>query len=132
MPGNVANAVASTVLPRPFCSVFTQSREWLALVNEYENGESQRHPKVATSRKSWQLTAMLTPTQLTALRTFIEARQFIEAFWFYDFTETVPRASYDATGTATVGRYKVVARGPWKDTVTIPRSQADLQLIEVA
>jgi hypothetical protein len=49
MPGNVANAIASTVLPQSLCCAFVHTREYPLIENEYRNGESQRSAQAATS-----------------------------------------------------------------------------------
>jgi hypothetical protein len=51
MPGSVANAVPTTVLPNSLSRAFTHTREYPVIDNEYRNGESQRSAQAATSRK---------------------------------------------------------------------------------
>jgi len=59
----------------------------------------------ASSRKTWQLTKRLTPSQLGTLRTFYFALNGPQQpFYFYDPFETDPHFSYDGTGVVATGR----------------------------
>jgi len=99
MPGSVANAAPSTVLPNSLCRAFVHTREYPVIDNEYRNGESQRSAQAATSRKKWALTKRLTPSQLATLRSFYDARNGIhEPFHFYDPYDTNPK--FSGTGPA--------------------------------
>lgn len=138
MPGSVANAVATTVLPWNTARGFVREREWLLDENEYVgDGGSQRRDRVATSRKSWRLTQRLTATALAELRTFWEARNGeLEAFLFYDVMERRQEGLtplYDETGVATgAGKYAVrFAEGVWEQDVELGRSGLGLVLQEV-
>jgi hypothetical protein len=133
MPGSVANAAATTVMPHSLSRAFTHTREYPVIENEYRNGESQRSAQASTSRKKWTLTKRLTPAQLAALRTFYEARNgSLEPFYFYDPYETNPRFSYDPTGVAQNGRYVVRFNSDWSQSVTPGRSDVQIELIELA
>jgi len=55
-----------------------------------------------------------------------------EPFFFYDVFETVPKFSYDQTGSSPYGRYVVRFDGPWEQTVGIGRSEVAIALIELA
>ncbi len=91
MPGSVAIATPTTVLPFSLCRSFAHAREYPIQVNEYRNGESQRGRLADTSRKRWRLGKRLTAAELAALRDFYDARNGPqEPFWFYDLWETVP------------------------------------------
>ena len=133
MPGSIANAAPSTVLPLSLSRSFAPSREYALIENEYKDGTSQRSLQATTSRKRWKLTKRLTPTQLSALRTFYFARNGpLDEFYFYDPYETSPKFSYDPTGAATAGRYTVRFDGPWQQLVTFSRADADLALAQLA
>jgi hypothetical protein len=133
MPGSVANAAPSTVLPLSLCRSFIHSREYPVQVNEYRNGESQRGRLADTSRNSWRIGKRLTPTELQALRKFYEARRGPqEPFYFYDPWETMPKFSYDPTGTETDGRYTVRFEGAWQQSVDSSRIETEVWLIELA
>lgn len=182
MPGSVALAAPSTVMPFSLCTGFTHARAVMVDENEYRNGESQRgicaanggmdrgawssgtayatgdvvtysglmyfalqadtnhQPNISaaywslvTSRKRWQLTKRLAPTDLATLRTFYNSANGPHgAFYFYDVFETSPKFSYDATGVATVGRYTVRFDSPWQETSFPARSNTQLALVELA
>jgi phage-related protein len=133
MPESVANAAPVTVLPSSLSSAFVHTREYPVIDNEYRNGESQRSAQAATSHKKWNLTKRLTATQLAALRTFYDARNGThEPFYFYDPYETNPKFSYDPTGAAVTGRYTVRFNTDWSQSVTLGRSDVQLELIELA
>jgi phage-related protein len=133
MPGNVANATPSVVLPQTLSRAFVHTREYPVIDNEYRNGESQRSAQAATSRKKWTLTKRVTPTQLRALLAFYDARNGThEPFYFYDPYETNPKFSYDPTGAAVTGRYTVRFNSDWSESVAPGRSDVQVELIEVA
>jgi len=120
-------------MPNSLSRAFEHTREYPVIDNEYRNGESQRSTQASTSRKHWKLTKRLAPTQLAALRNFYDARNGThEPFYFYDPYETSPKFSYDPTGVAVTGRYVVRFDSDWSQSVTPGRSDADVQLIELA
>jgi len=83
MPGNVANAAPSTVLPQTFSTAFRHTRGYGVQINEYANGESQRALQAGSSRKRWDLAKRLTAAQLVELRDFYIARKGpLEPFFF--------------------------------------------------
>ncbi len=133
MPGSVQNAAPATVLPASLSRAFVHEREYPVLDNEYRNGESQRSVQATNSRKRWRLAKRLTPAQLQALRDFYDARKGpTEPFYFYDPYETSPKFSYDPTGQAVAGRYTVRFNGEWSQTVSLGRSDVNIELIELA
>jgi hypothetical protein len=133
MPGSVANAAPSTVLPNSLCRAFSHARAYPIVENEYRNGESQRSALASTSRKKWTLSKRLTPTQLASLRDFYDARNGThEPFYFYDPYETSPKFSYDPTGAAVTGRYIVRFNSDWSQSVGPGRSDVEIELIELA
>lgn len=127
MPGSVANATPSTVMPNSLSTAFSEQRYFTTRVNEYRGGEAQRMLLVATSRRTFVQTKRLDPTALLALRAFRDTVKH-GAFWFYHCKEGV----YDATGVLTAGRYTVRFEGDWNQTSYIPRTEAQVSLVEVA
>lgn len=133
MPGNVANAIAATVMPWALCRAFTRSQTWPVQVNEYVDGRRQVRKLAENSRKAWILGQRLSAAQLVTLRNFFMARKGVtEAFYFYDVYETSPLFTYDAGGAALTGRYKVRFEGEFGSTWSMLRHDVSLQLIEVA
>lgn len=134
MPGNVASASTSVVMPLSLSRAFGHERAYAVRDNEYPNGESQRRAVTTTSRKTWSLVKRLTPTEYDALHAFFQARRgSVEPFYFYDGTETTPRWSWDASGVATVGRYLVrFENNRWFAELTVPRHTVEIRLVEVA
>jgi hypothetical protein len=133
MPGSVFNAAPATVLPNSLSRAFVHAREYPVLDNEYRNGGSQRSTQAANSRKRWRLAKRLTPAQLAVLREFYDARQGpTEPFYFYDPYETNPKFSHDPTGQAVAGRYTVRFNGEWNQSVSLGRSDVNIELIELA
>ena len=133
MPGSVANAAPTTVMPNGLSSAFVHTREYPVIDNEYRNGESQRSAQAATSRKKWNLTKRLTPAQLQALRNFYDDRNgTLEPFYFYDPYETNPKFTWDGTGATVTGRYTVRFNTDWSQSVGPGRSDVQLELIELA
>ena len=131
MPGSVANAAPSEVLPHSLCRAFARSQEYAALDNEYRNGESQRSALATTSRKRWRLAKRLAPGALEDLRDFYDARHGPqEPFYFYDPYETSPKFTPDPTGLA--GRYTVRFNGDWQQSCGPGRSDVQIELVEVA
>lgn len=133
MPGSVAAANPTTVLPFSLSIFFERSQEWAVDKNRYRNGEVQADDLVSTSRKRWKLRKGLSATDIDDLRTFFLARNGgTEEFFFYDVWETSPIFSYDETGVATAGRYTVVFDGDLQEALGIARSEVTLGLREVA
>jgi len=133
MPGSIQNAVPTTVMPNSLCRAFVHAREYGLLENEYRNGESQRGLLVATSRKRWSLAKRLRPVLLQQLRDFYDTRKGPEeSFYYYDPYETVPKFSYDPTGTTTQGRYTVRFEGAWEQSVGLGRADVEISLVELA
>jgi hypothetical protein len=133
MPGSVANAAPSTVLPISLSLAFVHTREYPVIDNKYCNGESQRAVLAVNSRKAWRLAKRLTPTLLQQLRAFYIARKGpVEPFYYYYPHETNPKFSHDPTGAATTGRYIVRFDSEWAQTVALGRVNVEIALIELA
>ena len=133
MPGNVGNSVVSTVMPLSLSRTFVHAREYALIENEYRNGESQREKLAETSRKSWQIGKLSTPTLAVELRNFYDARGGpTEPFYFYDPWDTSPKFTYDPTGVATTGRYTVRFEGEWSQASGIVRTECGIRVVETA
>ena len=133
MPGSVQNAAPATVLPQSLSRAFAHQRAYPMIENAYKNGESQRSVLATTSRKRWRMAKRLPAAVLQSLRNFYDARSgTTEAFYFYDPYETSPKFSYDPTGASTVGRYTVRFNGDWQQFSTPGRSDASIELLELA
>jgi hypothetical protein len=141
MPGNVANAVIPTVggnplvFPQMLCRAFNETRGWPARENEYHDGTSHREALVSSARRTWKLTTRLSSADMVTLQSFVTTYG-PAAFYFYNPKEPAtgqPEGSnYDATGAGTQGRYKVRLAGDWNEQIEIARSNAALELVEVA
>lgn len=132
MPGNVANAAPSLVLPNALCTAYSQAREWAVDWNPYKSAECQARARTTTSRKTWQQTRKLTPSALVTLRNFYDSVNGpVTPFYFYD-TRDDQTAVYDATGVLTAGRYTVRFEGKWQQTMNLSRGDAGLALVELA
>jgi hypothetical protein len=127
MPGSVANATPTTVMPDSLSTAFSEQRAFPIRLNEYRGGEAQRVVLAATSRRTFSQTKRLAPTYLLTLRTFRDTVRH-GAFYFYHSKEGV----YDATGVLTAGRYTVRFEGNWSQTSYIPRTETQVTLVELA
>ena len=127
MPGSVANANPTTVMPNSFCIAFSEQRSFATRVNEYRGGEAQRMVLVATSRRTFVQSKRLSPSDLLELRAFRDTVRH-GAFYFYHAKEGV----HDATGVLTAGRYTVRFEGDWSQTSYIPRTEVQISLVELA
>lgn len=131
MPGTVAVAAPSTVLPFSLCTKFSRQFAYDALENSYANGESQRSVTVDAPRRTWTQNKRLKPTAITTLSTFFDASNGSQkCFWFYDIFDPA-FTSYDPTGVATGGRYAARIIGGFSLTGDVARSDVPLSLIEV-
>jgi hypothetical protein len=133
MPGSVANAAPTTVLPRSLCSAYARAQEFPLLSNQYSDGAFQGTVQATVSRKRWIVSKRLPPDVLQELRAFYEARKGrTEPFYFYDPYETSPKFSHDSTGVATAGRYTVRFDSDWDQSTGTSRSDLAVSLIELA
>lgn len=138
MPGNLGAADLGTptarVMPNSLCRAFSHRRDIAAVVNQYQNGESQVSLWVTTgaSRKSWTCPRRLTSSALATLRSFYDSCNGPQkAFFFYDLVNHKD-AVYDPSGTATTGRYTVRFDGPWQQTSVPGRSDCPVSFVEIA
>lgn len=129
MPGTILAAVSNGVFPISLSKKFTESRSVLARWNEYHDGTTQRQSLVGEGRRTWKLAKRLTPSQLVLLRDFWEANR-ATAFSFYNPFETDPPFTDAPSGTS--GLYLVRFASDWEQAVTPGRSDASVELIELA
>lgn len=129
MPGNVATATASTVLPNGLAAAFTEAAEWPILANEpYPDGRTQRRALAANSRKSWSIGRRLTQAEWVTLLAFYEATKGpLTPFYFY-----ADPSDYDATGASTTGRWLVRFAGAISRSIEPGRGLAEFSLIQVS
>ena len=139
MPGSLAVAAPSGVLPASLCTAFTESRVYEQLQNRYHDGTPQASQLAQTSRRTFRLTKRLTASALATLYAFVAAQEGgTIPFLFYNPFEPASGqpvgSNYDPTGASTQGRYTVVFRGnSWSQSTDICRTGVDgLQLVEVA
>ena len=128
MPGNVAAAVASAVMPSSLCSVFRETRAWP--VHEsggYTDGLYQAAVQAEVSRKSWEIGKLLTFSQWLSLSAFYDSSNGPQKpFYWYPNV-----ADYDPTGSYTAGRHLVRFDGALSRTYRLGRQEASLRLIEI-
>jgi hypothetical protein len=132
MPGNVAAAAPTTVLPWSLASRFTRQSEYPLLLAEYRAGECDQSILGEIARNTWELSwEHLTPTEITALFAFyIACNGPLTPFYFYDLTE--PNAgTYDPTGASTTSRYTVRFDGEWSQSIQLSMGKVSLRLVEV-
>lgn len=138
MPGNVANAAPSAVMPASLCTAFVESREYAGLRNQYHDGTPERALLAQTSRHTFKLSKRLSASLLTALKTFWDAQNGgMTPFLFYNPLDVAPGqqigSNYDPAGNSTVGRVTVVFRGNWSQATGLARTDVpQIELIEVA
>jgi len=134
MPGSVAAASASAVLPLFISVSFEHARQWGVEDNTYVCGDSQRRTLTTTSRKTWRLTKRLTPDQWDDLLAFWIARNgTLDPFFLYGGTETHPRWDWDRTGVSDTGpQTRRLGKSRMGGAPGIPRPEAEIELIEIA
>lgn len=129
MPGNVATATASTVLPNGLAALFTESVEWPVLESEpYPDGRTQRRALAANSRKSWSISRRLTQIEWGTLLTFYETQKGpLTPFYFYP-----DPLQHDGTGASATGRWLVRFAGAISRSIEPGRGMAEFSLIQVS
>lgn len=129
MPGSVAAAVPSTVMPYSLCSAWKETRTRPCRISgPYPDGRSQRAVLATVSRYEWELSKQLTYAEWTALQQFfVDRGGSLEPFYFYP-----EKIAWDATGNSVFGRWTVRFNGSLSRTFQMSRQQASLSLIEVA
>lgn len=141
MPGNLASAAPSGVLPKSLSTAFTETRVLPMLVQKYHDGTSERSliqdgVNIPESIRIWKLTRKLDATTMALLVTFFEGQQGgLTPFYFYDpYEVTLGQkigSNWDATGTSVEGRHVCVFRGDWSQVTNIGRSEASIEFMEV-
>ncbi len=128
MPGNVTPATPVAVLPNHLCALFREMRVWSVRESGgYPDGRYQAEPQAVTSRKSWEITKLLTFAQWLELRTFFDARNGSQqAFHWYPLV-----ADYDPTGASMIGRWLVRFDGALSRTYRLGRQEIGLRLLQV-
>lgn len=136
MPGSLAAAAPVTVLPASLCAAFSESRELPVLETEYRDGSVQTKSQATTGLRRWRPGKRLAAAALWTLREFWEARRGgLEPFYFYDPYDAGAGAigsNYDATGVSTQGRHTCVFSGGWNQSIGVARTEASIELVEVA
>ena len=128
MPGSVALAAPSTVLPNTLCSAFEEVRAFATRENGYPNGDYQAAAVSTTARRQWALGKRLTVAQWETLRQFFVARKGpLQPLYWYPL-----RSQYDASGASTTGRITVRFDGSLSRTYEMGRQGVSLRLIEIA
>ena len=128
MPGNVAEAVATPVMPSSLCSVFREARAWpVRESGGYTDGRYQAEVQAEASRKSWEIGKLLTFAQWLALSRFFDTCHGSQQpfYWYPNI------ADYDPTGAYTEGRYLVRFDGALSRTYRLGRQEASLRLTEI-
>ena len=131
MPAGIVRSILPTaVLPLSLSRAFVESQAYPARVNEYHDGSSQRTAMLPSVRRSWQLAKHLPAATMTTLREFWQA-QGLGGFYFYNPKETVPPFSYDPTGAATAGRYRVRFARAWNQSQGVGLLDGGVDLVEL-
>jgi hypothetical protein len=128
MPGNVAAAVATAVMPSSLCSVFREARAWpVRESGGYSDSRYQAEVQAETSRKAWEIGKLLPFAQWLSLSQFFDTCNGAQKpfLWYPNV------ADYDPTGFYTEGRYLVRFDGALSRTYRLGRQEASLRLIEI-
>ena len=137
MPGNIAVAAPSGVLPQTLSTLFVESREYVLLTSQYHDGSQQRSQLAQSSRRTFRLAKRLTRANLTAFKSFWDAHVGGVPFFYYNPFDVVSGnrigSNWDANGNSVVGRVTVKFVGNWsQSTVPLRTVMSDLLLVEVA
>ena len=139
MPGNLAAAVATAVMPQNLCTAFAESRVYPVLSNTYHDGTPELGlitdgVNEAASIRTWKLAQKLSGPVAIAMRAFFEQQLGgLTPFYFYNPFEAAGAigSNYDPTGETVEGRHTVVFRGNWTETIGLPRTDVPLELAEI-
>lgn len=140
MPGNIAPAAPSGVLPQTLSTAFAETYVFPLLTMQYHDSTFERALIVDTVNdpvvlRTWKLSKRLKPTDFATLKTFYEGRGGgLMPFYFYDpFAADPPGSNYDPTGAESVGRITAVFRNSsWSDSSNIARSETGLEIAQIA
>jgi len=118
-------------MPLSLSRAFTETHSFTSSrINEYADGASQRTALLSIGRRSWQFSKHLSPAIMDLLRSFWIA-QGTAPFYFYNPKETSPAFSYDATGAAAAGRYRVRFSTAWNQNLGIGMLDVNVELVQV-
>lgn len=133
MPGIVQGDVRAGVMPKFLCELFQQTREYAGRLDEYADATNDAGLIVFASRRQWVLKPKLAISAMISLRNFwISMSGGVDAFVFYDWTESTPYANYDATGTDPNGRFLVRFEGKWEQANSFSQiGTASITLVEL-
>ena len=139
MPGNVAAAAPSGVLPQTLSTAFVETFRFEMLAQPYHDSTLERALIVdgvnaPVTLRTWKLAKRLKASVFATLKTFYEGQNGgLVPFYFYDpFAADPPGANYDPTGVEIVGRITAVFRGNWSEQSNIARTEAGLEIAQIA
>lgn len=134
--GSVAAAAPTELMPFALARAFSPRRAWLLRQSLYVDGSRQSEPLASSSRKEWGLVLPMTAVDYAAMLDFWRGAggSGMNAFYFYDLTETEPKFTYDETLTSVFGLYTVRFDGAWQHALQLGelKAEASLGLIQVA
>lgn len=142
MPGNIAAATPSGVLPQTLSLAFRETRELPMLSTQYHDGTTERSiitdtVNAPTSLRTWRIQKRLPAANAIALRAFYEGQNGGQVpFYFYNPFEPAMGqpfgSNYDATGVSTQGRHTCVFRmQAWVGSTGIPFTEAAIEMAEI-
>lgn len=139
MPGNVAAAAPSGVFPQSLSTLFTETYRFEMLSIGYHDNTFERSLVVdgvnaPVALRAWKLSKRLKASDSATLKTFFEGRNGgLKPFYFYDpFAADPVGTNYDPTGVESVGRITAVFRGNWSEASSIARTEASLEIAQIA
>lgn len=129
MPGTIAAATATTVLPWKGALAFSEARRWPQKVSQpYSDGRVNLRMQANIDRREWRISRRLDYSEWETLRDFYSARDgAAESFYFY-----ATLATHDETGESLTGRYLVRFQGALPMTYNLGYISTDFRLVEVA
>jgi hypothetical protein len=132
MPGAVATATVTAVMPAGLFTKFSLQIQRKANVNEYANGETQAGALVGAEKRRWEAARRMTASALVALESFYASQNGMQ-LPFYVYDTTIPGVTWDSTGVATTGRYSVCFDNPeWSHSVGLGRGDSPFSFTEIA
>ncbi len=134
MPGNVAAAAATEVLPYSLSTLYERGLEILVRSVEYMDGRYQASLLTTVARRAWTLEKRLTPAQMVVYRDFWLARRVDqESFLFTDVQkDSAGGFRPDDAGTESYPHtYVVRFMSQWEETHTRSRGRFGIGLIQV-
>lgn len=129
MPGTILPPNPVDTLPFSLSTKFSEQRGLDINSNMYADGSCDRNPLMASGRRKWSISKRLSIANLQTLGDFWLAHR-AAPFYFYNPHETDPPFSHSPSGDA--GRYVVRFNSDWQETIGMPRSDASIELMEIA